>query len=108
MDYWSNELLHQASLAAVMSINPPLHESMNPFFPSLWCSLANMPASHAGDHRSEAGQGRQPQTGVAESWSVGVLDGRIIALQFMAATPPINPPIHQSINPFLPGAWFTG
>ena len=26
---------------------------------SLWCSPANMPASHAGDHRSEAGQGRQ-------------------------------------------------
>ena len=25
---------------------------------SLWCSPANMPASHAGDHRSEAGQGR--------------------------------------------------
>ena len=34
----------------------------NPFaltiFLSLWCSPANMPASHAGDHRSEAGQGR--------------------------------------------------
>src|ERR1039458_4302624 len=28
-------------------------------FPSLWCSPANTPASHAGDHRSEAGQGRQ-------------------------------------------------
>ena len=28
-------------------------------FLSLWCSPANMPASHAGDHRSEAGQGRQ-------------------------------------------------
>ena len=26
---------------------------------SLWCSPANMPASQAGDHRSEAGQGRQ-------------------------------------------------
>ncbi len=26
---------------------------------SLWCSPVNMPASHAGDHRSEAGQGRQ-------------------------------------------------
>jgi hypothetical protein len=26
---------------------------------SLWCSPANMPASHAGDHRSEAGQGRR-------------------------------------------------
>ena len=25
---------------------------------SLWCSPANMTASHAGDHRSEAGQGR--------------------------------------------------
>ena len=30
-------------------------------FLSLWCSPANMPASHAGDHRSEAGQGRQFQ-----------------------------------------------
>lgn len=28
---------------------------------SLWCSPANMPASHAGDHRSEAGQGRKFQ-----------------------------------------------
>ena len=27
--------------------------------PSLWCSPANTPASHAGDHRSKAGQGRQ-------------------------------------------------
>src|SRR5207253_10756757 len=27
-------------------------------FLSLWCSPDNMPASHAGDHRSEAGQGR--------------------------------------------------
>ena len=26
---------------------------------SLWCSPDNTPASHAGDHRSEAGQGRQ-------------------------------------------------
>ena len=25
-------------------------------FPSLWCSPENMPASHAGDHRSEAGR----------------------------------------------------
>ena len=30
-----------------------------PLLLSLWCSPANMPASHAGDHRSEAGQGRQ-------------------------------------------------
>ena len=28
-------------------------------FMSLWCSPVNMPAPHAGDHRSEAGQGRQ-------------------------------------------------
>src|SRR5256886_1065216 len=28
-------------------------------FLSLWCSPDNMPASHAGDHRSEAGQGHQ-------------------------------------------------
>ena len=28
-------------------------------FPSLWCSPANTPASHVGDHRSEAGRGRQ-------------------------------------------------
>src|SRR6266568_615971 len=37
-------------------------KGVNPFaftiFLSLWCSPANMPASHAGDHRSEAGQGR--------------------------------------------------
>ena len=26
--------------------------------PSLWCSPDNMPPSHAGDHRSKAGQGR--------------------------------------------------
>ena len=33
-----------------------------PFYPhhlSLWCSPDDMPASHAGDHRSEVGQGRQ-------------------------------------------------
>src|SRR6058998_2075479 len=30
-------------------------------FLSLWCSPDNMTASHAGDHRSEAGQGRQFQ-----------------------------------------------
>ena len=35
-------------------------EGANPASPflSLWCSPDNMPASHAGDHRSEAGQGR--------------------------------------------------
>lgn len=29
---------------------------------SLWCSPVNTPASHAGDHRSKAGQGRQFQS----------------------------------------------
>src|SRR6058998_1354384 len=39
-------------------------------FLSLWCSPDNMPASHAGDHRSEAGQGRQfPARG-----SLGIAD----------------------------------
>jgi hypothetical protein len=39
-------------------------------FLSLWCSSANTPASHAGDHRSEAGQGRQfnrPQSIVSDA-----------------------------------------
>src|SRR5437773_3865344 len=35
------------------------HWSFTQSVPSLWCSPENMPASHAGDHRSEAGQGRQ-------------------------------------------------
>ena len=34
-------------------------ESFCPHHLSLWCSPDNTPASHAGDHRSEAGQGRQ-------------------------------------------------
>jgi len=34
-------------------------DSFCPHHLSLWCSPDNMPASHAGDHRSEAGQGRQ-------------------------------------------------
>ena len=39
---------------------------------SLWCSPDNMPASHAGDHRSEAGQGRQlnrPQSIVSDAFA---------------------------------------
>ena len=36
-----------------------VHSFCPPHLLSLWCSPANMPASHAGDHRSEAGQGRQ-------------------------------------------------
>ena len=38
-----------------------------PHLLSLWCSPANMPASHAGDHRSEAGQGRQ----ILGAWLTG-------------------------------------
>ncbi|SPE54795.1 hypothetical protein SBV1_1940008 [Verrucomicrobia bacterium] len=36
-----------------------IRKLLKTFIPSLWCSPANTPASHAGDHRSEAGQGRQ-------------------------------------------------
>ena len=41
-------------------------------FLSLWCSQVNMPAPHAGDHRSEAGQGRQfhrPQSIVSDAFA---------------------------------------
>jgi hypothetical protein len=44
----SSAVLHQLGGA-----NPPALTIL-----SLWCSPANMPASHAGDRRSEAGQGR--------------------------------------------------
>jgi len=37
---------------------PERYRTRAPFL-SLWCSPANTPASHAGDHRSEAGQGHQ-------------------------------------------------
>jgi hypothetical protein len=37
---------------------PERYRTRAPFL-SLWCSPANTPASQAGDHRSEAGQGRQ-------------------------------------------------
>src|SRR6058998_1051685 len=57
MDYWITGFLNTGKQAA--RINPTLHQSNNPFLPSLWCSPVNMPASHAGDHRSEAGQGHQ-------------------------------------------------
>ncbi len=56
-------------LLAHFHSNPPYLESSNQITSecaetrfsvlSLWCSPVNMPASHAGDHRSEAGQGRQ-------------------------------------------------
>ncbi len=41
-------------------------------FLSLWCSQVNMPAPHAGDHRSEAGQGRKfhrPQSIVSDAFA---------------------------------------
>ena len=53
-------------------------EGANPALPVLsrWCSSANTPASHAGDHRSEAGQGRQfraPKAlGAMHSFGMGV------------------------------------
>ena len=46
-------------------LGPERYRKRAPFL-SLWCSPANMPASHAGDHRSEAGQGRQFVSGTAE------------------------------------------
>jgi hypothetical protein len=42
-----------------LRINTTLAYLLPSPFLSLWCSPDNMPASHAGDHRSEAGQGRQ-------------------------------------------------
>ena len=41
-------------------------------FPSLWCNPINTPASHAGDHRSEAGQGansHRPQSIVSDAFA---------------------------------------
>jgi len=37
---------------------------------SLWCSPANTPASHAGDRRSEADQGRH----LLGAWFTGIAD----------------------------------
>jgi hypothetical protein len=62
----------------------------NPFaltiFLSLWCSPVNMPASHAGDHRSEAGQGRQFHALKALS-AMRSLGKRISSVQFRVRAP---------------------
>ncbi len=85
-EYWSTGALECCKVLRVIHITPLLHYSSTtvsyrgcgltaecghakaettvqfrspaPFL-SLWCSPDNMPASHAGYHRSEAGQGRQ-------------------------------------------------
>ena len=59
-------------------------QNMGVPFSSLWCGPVNMPASHAGDHRSEAGQGRQ--FGL-DLWIIGLLAAAGVA-------PPNNPLIH--------------
>jgi len=88
--------------AEVVPINPLLHLSIYPFLASLWCSPANMPASHAGDHRSEAGQGRHFRIGLVDYWIAGLMGSR-------RRVPPNNPFIHHPLIHFrLPGAWFAG
>src|SRR6266481_3611134 len=64
------------------------------FNESLWCSPANMPASHAGDHRSEAGQGRQSRL---EYWSGGLLDCWAKSRALRGAA---TPRLHHSSTPF--------
>ena len=54
--------------------------------PSLWCSPDNMPASHAGDHRSEAGQGRHVQALKALS-AMHSLGKRFSPVQFRVRAP---------------------
>ena len=55
-------------------------------FLSLWCSPANTPASQAGEHRSEAGQGRHVQALKALS-AMHSLGKRISPVQFRVRDP---------------------
>ena len=55
-------------------------------FLSLWCSPDNMPASHAGDHRSKAGQGYQLIALKALS-AMHSLGKRISPVQFRVRAP---------------------
>ena len=55
-------------------------------FLSLWCSPANTPASQAGDHRSEAGQGRHVQALKALS-AMHSLGKRISPVQLRVGAP---------------------
>ena len=63
----------------------------NPFaltiFLSLWCSPVNMPASHAGDHRSEAGQGHQSLTALKALSAMHSLCKRISRVQLRVRDP---------------------
>jgi hypothetical protein len=54
---------------------------------SLWCSPANTPASHAGDHRSEAGQGRQSSIALKALSAMHSLGKRISSVQLRVRDP---------------------
>jgi hypothetical protein len=95
-----------------------------PFCPhhlSLWCSPANTPASQAGDHRSEAGQGRQLQFALKALSAMHSLGKRISPVQFRVRDPflvvrkdrsrasaqvgfisPLCPGQHRRLRPFPP------
>ena len=86
-----------------MSALPERYRTRAPF-PSLWCSPANTPASHAGDHRSEAGQGHQfscPQSVFSDAllW-YGIQFGAIpgggsILIQSSFARNAVEPALHR-------------
>ncbi len=65
-------------------------------FTSLWCSPANTPASHAGDHRSEAGQGGQLHRRVVYGEQQTHLTQNQVALdvQVVSRRPFSEPPKH--------------
>ena len=54
---------------------------------SLWCSSVNMPASHAGDHRSEAGQGRQFHRALKALSAMRFLGTEVSLVQFRVRAP---------------------
>jgi hypothetical protein len=62
-------------------------QSSLPPFLSLWCSPANTPSSQAGDHRSEAGRGRQLQFALKALSAMHSLGKRISPVQFRVRDP---------------------
>ena len=90
-------------------------------FLSLWCSPVNMPAPHAGDHRSEAGRGRQFHFALKALAAMPSLGKRISPVQLRVRAPflavrkdrsrasaqvgfisPLCPGPHRRLRPFSP------
>ena len=81
---------------------------------SVWCSPVNMPASHAGDYRSEAGQGRQFHLALKALSAMHSLGKRISPVQLRVRDPfrsrasahvgfisPLCPGQYRRLRPYL-------